>query len=243
MSLILHGHWWAAALVTFAAVTFRHAGFEFCFNSRRFVRDSAAHSAMAQRLLATDLTGRVAVVTGPTSGLGRHTAIALARSNATVVLACRDMRKGQALADEINGLQKVAVVIHLDLADLKTVGPFVSEFQRRFDQLNILINNAGVPASSPMRLSADGVEQTFQVNHLGHFHLTQLLLPSLLASSPRPARVVHVSSSAHRLAPADGAWASGDGEGLRDAKAYGMLRAYAIANLAQALFSQELDRR
>ncbi|MEU8931230.1 oxidoreductase [Streptomyces sp. NPDC048409] len=172
-----------------------------------------------------DLTGRTAVVTGANSGIGRTAADALARAGAHVVLAVRDPERGRAAAAGLTGSTEVR---RLDLADLASVREFAAGWDRPLD---LLINNAGV-MMLPEQSTADGFEMQFGTNHLGHFALTNLLLPYLTD------RVVTLSSGLHR---------GGDGVihfadvNLRGR--YSPNRAYAQSKLANLLFTLELQRR
>ncbi|REE95130.1 oxidoreductase [Thermomonospora umbrina] len=180
-----------------------------------------------------DLTGRRAVVTGANSGIGLHTALALARAGASVVLACRSAERGGAALARIRATAPDADVAlaSLDLADLSSVRAFANEHGG--DPLDILINNAGVMAL-PRRTTADGFEMQFGTNHLGHFALTGLLLPALLAA-PAP-RVVTVTSLL--------AWAGRiHFDDLQGTRRYRRWRAYNQSKLANLLFAKELDRR
>jgi len=181
------------------------------------------------------LGGRLAVVTGANSGLGFETALALARSGARVVLACRDQVKGAAARDRI--LEEVpgagADLTPLDLSDLASVEVFADGFCSTHDRLDILVNNAGVMAI-PRRETADGFEMQFGTNHLGHFALTGRLLGPLLATPG--ARVVTVTSLVARM----GRIRFDDLQGTRH---YGKWSAYAQSKLANQLFTRELDRR
>ncbi len=173
-----------------------------------------------------DLTGRTAVVTGANSGIGLRAADALARAGAHVVFAVRDPERGRAAAATVNGGTEVR---RLDLADLSSVREFADMWQGR--PLDLLINNAGV-MMLPEQRTADGFEMQFGTNHLGHFALTNLLLPYVTD------RVVTLSSSAHRWFGArirfeDLNWTSG----------YDPNRAYAQSKLANLLFTLELQRR
>ncbi|MGH2545693.1 MAG: oxidoreductase [Actinomycetota bacterium] len=181
-----------------------------------------------------DQTGKTAVVTGANSGIGFRTAVALARAGSRVVLTARDAVKGgdalRELLAEVPGAD--AELGALDLADLSSVRRFAGEIVDH--PLDLLINNAGVMAVPQRRTTADGFELQFGTNHLGHFALTGLLLPALLA---RPgARVVTVSSLTHRL----GRIRFDDLQGERR---YGPWRAYGQSKLANLLFALELDRR
>lgn len=181
-----------------------------------------------------DQTGRTAVVTGANSGLGFVTARELARRGAQVVLACRDAGRGKDAEERIRAEAPGADVrvAHLDLADLASVRAFADGFKG--DRLDLLINNAGVMAL-PYRRTADGFEMQFGVNHLGHFALTGLLLPKLLAAGAG-ARVVTVSSFMHMLGTVDPA-------DLSMQRGYRRWAAYARSKSANLLFTHELARR
>ena len=142
-------------------------------------------------------SGRTAVVTGASSGLGLVTASVLAGHGATVILACRDLAKAERAADRIRaGSPGASVrVLQLDLASLASVHEAASEIRAACPRLDLLINNAAV-MRPPYQRSADGFELTFATNHLGHFALTGLVLDSLLATPG--SRIVTVSSVAHR---------------------------------------------
>ncbi|NXD64927.1 DHR13 reductase, partial [Eolophus roseicapillus] len=143
------------------------------------------------------LRGRTAIVTGGSGGIGEATALELARCGARVVLATRSAPRGEAAARRIRtetGNPHVRFM-HLDLASLRSVRAFASAFLREEPHLHLLINNAGVSAGGT---TEDGFSLAFQVNHLGHFLLTELLLERL--RSCEPSRVVIVASSAHRAA-------------------------------------------
>ncbi len=179
-----------------------------------------------------DQTGRLAVVTGASSGLGLYTALALARAGASVVLACRDAGRGASAVEQIRGAVRTADVAVglLDLADLASVRDFAAGWNRPLD---LLVNNAGVMAP-PARLTADGFELQLGTNHLGHFALTGLLLPHL--ADRAGARVVTVSSLAHR----NGVINFAD---LQSQRQYRRWPAYAQSKLANLLLTAELDRR
>lgn len=181
---------------------------------------------------APDLSGRRAVVTGAASGLGEVTARELSRRGAEVVLAVRDRERGEAARARIHSRVPGArtQVRLLDLASLESVCRFAAEIE---GELDLLVNNAGVMAT-PLRRTTDGFELQVGVNHLGHFALTGLLLPALLASPS--ARVVTVSSLAHRSGSID----LGD---LDARNSYSPMRAYSSSKLANLLFALELQRR
>jgi NAD(P)-dependent dehydrogenase (short-subunit alcohol dehydrogenase family) len=179
-----------------------------------------------------DLTGRRAVVTGANSGIGYHAALELARHGARVVLAARDPGRGAAAVDRLRAEVPAADVElgALDLADLASVRAFAGAYE---GDLDLLVNNAGIMAV-PLRHTADGFESQFGTNHLGHFALTGLLLPRLLA---RPgARVVTVTSSAHRMGRIDF-------DDLDAQHGYRKWPAYGQSKLANLLFTFELQRR
>ncbi|MEO3973326.1 oxidoreductase [Streptomyces sp. CAU 1734] len=180
-----------------------------------------------------DQHGRTAVVTGANSGIGLITARELARRGARVILACRSEERGRAAEKRIRAHlpQAEAEFRPLDLGDLGSVREFAAAYPD--DRLDLLINNAGV-MSMPQGRTADGFETHFGVNHLGHFALTGLLLPRLLATPG--ARVVSVSSVMHAVADPDMADLNSE-RGYRRAAAYGRSKS---ANL---LFVHELARR
>ncbi len=183
-----------------------------------------------------DLTGRAAVVTGANSGIGFEAALELARHGAAVTLAVRNADKGARARDLILAAAPTALVEveALDLADLASVRAFADRWSHGHpDGLDLLINNAGVMAV-PQLTTADGFEMQFGTNHLGHFALTGLLLPALVAR-PR-SRVVTVSSGAHRF----GRMNFDDLMGRRKYRSWG---AYGQSKLANLLFTAELQRR
>jgi NAD(P)-dependent dehydrogenase (short-subunit alcohol dehydrogenase family) len=184
-----------------------------------------------------DLTGRRAVITGANSGLGLAAARALVAKGASVVLACRDLAKGErALADVRAAAARGARVdlAGLDLADLSSVSGFADWYAARHPEgLDVLLNNAGVMAP-PRGVTTDGFELQLGTNHLGHFALTGLLLPSLL---DRPgARVVTVSSGLHKVGRIDF-------DDLEAERRYDRWRRYGQSKLANLMFALELDRR
>lgn len=145
----------------------------------------------------SDQSGRVAIVTGASSGIGYETARVLANKNATVIIAVRNRKKGTAAIDKIKARNPAAklVLMDLDLANLKSVKDFADRFKNDYKQLDLLINNAGVMIP-PYTKTADGFELQIGTNHLGHFALTGHLL-ALLQQTP-DSRVVNVSSMAHK---------------------------------------------
>jgi NAD(P)-dependent dehydrogenase (short-subunit alcohol dehydrogenase family) len=181
-----------------------------------------------------DLTGKVAIVTGANSGIGYETARALALKNVMVILACRNTDKGQAAVRQIAQEYPQAMIesIQLDLSDLASVRHFASEFTRHSDQLDMLINNAGI-MWVPFESTADGFELQFGTNHLGHFALTGLLLDQIICTPQ--ARVVTVSSWGERFGVIDF-------DDLNAEKGYDPEKAYGQSKLANVLFTYELQR-
>ncbi|KAJ3063661.1 hypothetical protein HK102_008413, partial [Quaeritorhiza haematococci] len=187
-----------------------------------------------------DLSGKVAIVTGGYTGLGRVTCLELARKNAHVIVAGRNKSKGdpviEALKKETNNSN--IEFGEIDLLSLKSVDKFADSFLAKNIPLHILINNAGVMAC-PFTLSADGIESQFATNHLGHFRLTQRLLPLLKSSAP--SRIVNLSSMVHSDAPSNGIPTTLPA--INDTKSYDPWSAYARSKLSNILFTLELDRR
>jgi NAD(P)-dependent dehydrogenase (short-subunit alcohol dehydrogenase family) len=176
-----------------------------------------------------DQSGRVAVVTGANSGLGLITARELARAGAKVVIACRNMAKGEEAARTVPRGQ----VSQLDLADLDSVRAFASGYRSEHDHLDLLVNNAGVMAA-PRRVTKDGFESHLATNHLGHFALTGLLLHTLLkANEPR---VVTLSAGLHRMGTIKF-------DDLQREHRYINWLAYAQSKLANLMFCFELQKR
>jgi NAD(P)-dependent dehydrogenase (short-subunit alcohol dehydrogenase family) len=173
-----------------------------------------------------DLTGRTAIVTGANSGIGLAAAQALASHGARVILAVRDPARGEAAAASVAG---TAEVRPLDLASLASVRAFARDWSGPAD---LLVNNAGVMIP-PLARTADGFELQFGTNHLGHFALTSLLLPSITATG----RVVTVSSSVHQVGRID------FGDLNWERKRYRRWPAYGQSKLANLLFTTELQRR
>lgn len=182
------------------------------------------------------LLGRTAVVTGGNSGLGFETALALAQHGATVVIACRDRGRCRAAEERIRRSVEMARVepALLDLADLDSVHAFAEDFRAHHEQLDVLVNNAGVMAPPCRLTTTQGFELQFGTNHLAHFALTGLLLPSLMRTAG--ARIVTVSSFAHESGRIDF-------DDLQRERRYTPYGAYGQSKLANVLFMLELDRR
>ncbi len=180
-----------------------------------------------------DLNGRTFLVTGGNSGIGAEAVRMLAEHGGHVLLACRDVTKGEPVARALSGASGPVEVVALDLADLGSVELAADDVRGRVDHLDVLINNAGVMAT-PYRQTADGFELQLGTNHLGHYALTARLLDLLLAA-PAP-RVVSVSSSAHKMG-------SISFDNLDGAQGYKPWTAYGQSKLANLLFTSELQRR
>jgi len=183
------------------------------------------------------LDERVAIVTGANSGIGKETARVLVKMGAYVVLACRDVDKANDVLEWIKndtGIEDNAVVIPLDLGSFASIKNFVSEFHEKNLPLHILINNAGVMAT-PERTTEDGLEYQMGINHFGHFLLTYLLLDDIKKSAP--ARIVNVSSMAHRNGKI-----SFENIHLQNGE-YGSWKAYGQSKLANILFTKALARK
>jgi NAD(P)-dependent dehydrogenase (short-subunit alcohol dehydrogenase family) len=142
-----------------------------------------------------DMNGKRTIVTGPTSGVGREIALQLADLGAELILACRAVKKGEEIAEEIeNRTGLKAVVMMIDTSSQESIREFAREFRGRYDRLDVLINNAGGNRGTLPRIkSVDGIELTFATNVLGYFLLTQESLDLLKHSAP--ARIVNVASS------------------------------------------------
>jgi NAD(P)-dependent dehydrogenase (short-subunit alcohol dehydrogenase family) len=182
-----------------------------------------------------DLTGKRALVTGANSGLGLETVRALAEKGAQVFLACRSREKGQrALAEIQAGVPASKVeLVELDLASLASVRACAEDLLQRIPRLDLLFNNAGIMAI-PRRETLDGFEMQFGVNHLGHFALTGLLLPLLLATPQ--SRIITTTSQARSM----GGIVFDD---LQRTRSYGRWNAYGQSKRANLLFAFELQAR
>lgn len=188
------------------------------------------------RTNAKPLAGRVALVTGANTGIGRVTAVALARQGAQVFVACRSAERAQAVLDEIRTRTDggKAELLPLELGDFASIRLCAETFLARGLPLHLLINNAGLAGGRGC--TKEGFELAFGVNHLGHFLLTQLLLERIRASAP--ARIVTVASRAHYRARGM------DWQALRQpTRSATGLPEYRASKLANVLFSAELARR
>ena len=183
-----------------------------------------------------DQTGRTAIVTGASSGIGAVAAEALAAHGARVIMAVRDAAKGEAVRAHIVGRRphsSVSVSI-VDMADLASIRAFSARIEEEGTAVDILLNNAGLGMQAHRATTADGFERQFGTNHLGHFALTGLLIPALLRA-PTP-RVVAIASIAHRGGRIDF-------DDLQGERLYKGGKAYNQSKLSNILFARELDRR
>lgn len=181
------------------------------------------------------MQGKVCIITGASSGIGRATACGLARLGATVVLVCRNRERAEATRAAIvaaTGNARVEIAL-ADLSAQAEIRQLAHELLGRYPQIHVLINNAGVLNRS-RSTTADGIETVFAVNHLAYFLLTQLLLARLAASAP--ARIINVASGAHN-------WGPLDVDDLQNERRYRSLRAYGQSKLCNILFTRELARR
>jgi NAD(P)-dependent dehydrogenase (short-subunit alcohol dehydrogenase family) len=186
--------------------------------------------------MADWIAGKTVLVTGATSGIGLEASVKLASMGAELVLVARDRGRGEAAVAAVkqrSGSQAVALMM-CDFASLSQIRAVAADVLATCPQLHVLVNNAG-SISQTRELTADGIERTFAVNHLGPFLLTNLLLDRLIRSAP--ARLVTVSSAAHRAADMP------FGNLQFEHGGYGLMRAYGRSKLANVLFTRELDRR
>src|SRR5262245_54855373 len=150
---------------------------------------------MTQPHAIPDMTGKVCIVTGGNSGIGKEAAKGLVGLGATVVIICRDRAKGEAALSEIGATGKgMAELIVADLSSLADVRSAAAEFRHTHQRLDVLVNNAGAILTKRL-VTPEGYEQTFAANHLGHFLLTNLLLDTLKKSAP--SRIINITSEAH----------------------------------------------
>jgi NAD(P)-dependent dehydrogenase (short-subunit alcohol dehydrogenase family) len=181
------------------------------------------------------LNKKLIMITGANAGIGKVAALKLARQGATIVMVCRSLERGQAAQTEIkaaSGSERVDLLI-ADLSIQADIHKLAAEFKQKYERLDVLVNNAGAIFDKRQE-TADGLERTFALNHMGYFLLTDLLLDVLKASAP--ARIVNVSSDAHRRG-------SINFDDLQRKKRYFSFVVYAQSKLANVLFTYELARR
>jgi NAD(P)-dependent dehydrogenase (short-subunit alcohol dehydrogenase family) len=179
------------------------------------------------------MQGKICLVTGSTSGIGKATAMGLAKLGATVIMVARDKDRGEATRSEIqtkSGNNSVDLLL-TDLASQASIHQMAQDFQQKYSRLDVLVNNAGI---SPMKrtLTMDGIEKTFAVNVLAYFLLTNLLLDVLKSSAP--ARIVNVASAAHSPINFDD---------LQHEKHFGWMDVYGQSKFGTILFTYELAKR
>ncbi len=182
------------------------------------------------------MQGKNCLITGANSGIGKATAIGLAKEGATIIMVCRDKERGEKAKKEIIELtnNKNVEVFLCDLSSQEDIRKFVSEFKGKYQTLHVLINNAGVMISKRI-ISDEGLEMNFAVNHLAPFLLTNLLLDILKKSAP--SRIINVSSGLHKRGKIDF-------EDLQNEnKKTALFKMYGDSKLALMLWSYELSRR
>src|SRR2546426_7715601 len=184
----------------------------------------------------SSMHGKICMVTGANSGIGKATALALAQRGATVVMVCRDRARGEEARSEITTTSRNNAVdlLQADLSSQQSIRQLVETFQHHYTHLHVLINNAGAAFPGRRRETVDGLEMTFAVNYLAPFLLTNLLLDVLKASAP--ARIVNVSSNSHEAGYIQL-------DDLQEEKHYRSMHVYGQSKLAVVLFTYELAHR
>src|SRR5262245_42792028 len=182
------------------------------------------------------MTAKTVLVTGANSGLGLELSVEIARMGASVITVARSVEKGKAAARAVRDSAGVDNVSSMacDLSSMADVRRLAAKVLETAPRLDVLVNNAG-SVNAEYQLTSEGFERTFAANYLGHFLLTNLLLPLLVSSSP--ARIVNVSSVGHRQGTLDFTNLQFEKGG------YGVMKAYGRSKLAQILFTRELARR
>lgn len=196
-----------------------------------------------------NLQGKIAIVTGGSSGIGYETAKKFKEWNATVILPVRNMAKGNAVRQAIlsslgDGVVGDMVVMELDLASFSSVRMFAKNVKDRYHHIDIVVLNAGMQNGDDLIVTEDGIELVYQVNYLSHFLLTRLLLPLMASShSNAPSRIVHVSSSMHYGGVLDmSAYSSTAKNTLAGSRRLGMA-SYCDTKLMNVVFSNALETR
>jgi len=182
------------------------------------------------------MKGKICMITGANSGIGKATAIGLAKLNATVIMVCRNKDSGEKVREEIvnqTGNKNIDLLL-CDLSSQEQIRNLVDEFKRKYQNLNVLINNAGVMLKKRV-LSVDGIEMNFAVHLLAPFLLTNLLLDMLKKSAP--SRIINVASAAHKRAKID------FDDLQSENKKYRLFTVYGVSKLAEVLFTYELSRK
>jgi len=179
---------------------------------------------------------KICMITGANSGIGKATVLGLAEIGAKIVMVCRNKERGETAQQEIiekTGNKNVDLLI-CDLSSQEQIHKLVSEFKQKYQNLHVLINNAGIVLSK-RQLSVDGIEMNFAVNYLAPFLLTNLLIDVLKNSAP--SRIINVSSGVHKRASMDFDDLQGEN------KKYGAFKNYGVSKLTLTLFTYELSRR
>lgn len=201
-----------------------------------------ASSTALQVLHGRDLTGKVALVTGANTGIGYETTRSLAKHGCTVILACRNIAGAKAslarIAEEKPSVIDTCECLHVDLASLRSVSDFANLVKMKYPKLDMVILNAGV-FGLPYTKTIDGYETTFQVNHLSHFHLINLVLPLLTTGS----RIVVVSSESHRFANLTAENISLTTLSPESSSKYWDMTAYNNSKLCNVLFARHLAKK
>ncbi|MFW9867343.1 MAG: SDR family oxidoreductase [Candidatus Thorarchaeota archaeon] len=184
--------------------------------------------------LSKIMKGKICMITGANSGIGKATTIGLAEMGATIIMVCRNKNRGERAQNEIKSITNNDSVdlMLADLSSQKSIRKFVSDFKEKYTNLHVLINNAGVNLSK-CKLTEEGIESTFAINYLAPFLLSNLLLETLEAS--KPARIVNVASSIQNK--------SIEFDNINGEKHYRQLNAYGMSKLAVVLFTYEFARR
>jgi NAD(P)-dependent dehydrogenase (short-subunit alcohol dehydrogenase family) len=177
---------------------------------------------------------KTVLITGGNSGIGKATAIEIAKSGATVVIGCRDKKRGEAAVEEIKKASSNAKVemLQLDLSSMQSVRNAAEEFKKKHNRLDVLINNAAVFLRN-REVTEDGLEKTFETNYLSHFLLTHLLLDTLKASAP--SRIINVASKHTGIKI--------NFDDLQTEKNYSFMKAVGPTKLGMILFSRELSKK